>query len=323
MSSSRVCERPRRLCTKSITVGTPARATSAASCSGPDGSRCDLPATSRDRLVGQPDQRLVEEDRLDLPEPLPRDLDPLLGREAVGGGLRGGEHAGERVGVEVPLVEQLLGRLDDRGDDAGSADDVARGADRAAACRERDRTDLERELRGAGQRVPPLVHRRRAGMGGLAVPGDARSLDAEGAEHDPEREPERLEHRSLLDVELEVGTRICELRSRLERMLELDAVRAQGVGECDAVTVDQLRERRLVAHRAGRGRGAEERPPEPSALLVGPVDEPDSHRRTLLGDPAEHLGAGDDVQRAVEPAAVRDGVEVTADQERQGLPHRP
>ncbi len=47
VSSSLVCDRPRRLCTNIITVGTPARETSAASCSGPDGSRCDAPATSR------------------------------------------------------------------------------------------------------------------------------------------------------------------------------------------------------------------------------------------------------------------------------------
>src|SRR5918994_7916695 len=47
VSSSFVCESPRRLWTKSITVGTPPRATSAASWSGPDGRRWDCPATSR------------------------------------------------------------------------------------------------------------------------------------------------------------------------------------------------------------------------------------------------------------------------------------
>src|SRR3954470_20358744 len=44
VSSSFVCESPRRLWTNSITVGTPARATSAASWSGPDGSRWEEPA---------------------------------------------------------------------------------------------------------------------------------------------------------------------------------------------------------------------------------------------------------------------------------------
>src|SRR5690606_5512591 len=46
VSSILLCEMPWRLCTKSITVGTPARATSAASCSGPLGRRCDTPAVS-------------------------------------------------------------------------------------------------------------------------------------------------------------------------------------------------------------------------------------------------------------------------------------
>ena len=63
---------------------------------------------------------------------LPLDVDPFLGGEALRGILRGGEHAGERRCVEMALVEELLGRLDDRGDDSRLADDVARGADRAA-----------------------------------------------------------------------------------------------------------------------------------------------------------------------------------------------
>src|SRR5664279_286456 len=47
VSSSFVCESPSSDWTNTITVGIPARATSAASCSGPLGSRCDVPHTSR------------------------------------------------------------------------------------------------------------------------------------------------------------------------------------------------------------------------------------------------------------------------------------
>src|SRR5207248_5155939 len=47
VSSSLVCESPRSDWTNSIIVGTPARDTSAASCRGPLGSRCELLATSR------------------------------------------------------------------------------------------------------------------------------------------------------------------------------------------------------------------------------------------------------------------------------------
>ncbi len=65
-------------------------------------------------------------------------------------------------------------------------------------------------------------------MGRLAVPRDARALDPERPEHDAEREIERLEHRALLDMELEVGAGAGELRARLERAVELDAVLPQG-----------------------------------------------------------------------------------------------
>ena len=117
VSSSFVCERPRRLWTNSITVGTPARATSAASCSGPEGRRCERPGHLADRLVAEAEQRLVEQDRLDRPDLLPRDLDPLLAGEALARRLRLGEHRREPVRVEVALVEELLGGLDHGRDD--------------------------------------------------------------------------------------------------------------------------------------------------------------------------------------------------------------
>ena len=98
-----------------------------------------------------------------------------------------GEHRGELAGVEVALVEQLLRGLDDRGHDPRSADDAARGAHGAVARLARDVADRERELRRPRERVAPLVHRGRAGMRGLAGPGDAPALDAEGPEDRAER----------------------------------------------------------------------------------------------------------------------------------------
>ena len=90
----------------------------------------------------------------------------------------------------------------------------------------------------------------------------------------------RLEHRPLLDVQLEIGGGVLELRARLERAVEVDAVRAR------ARPAARRRRRRcscaqlvLVGHRArGRAR-AEERAAEARALLVGPVDEPHGDRR--------------------------------------------
>ena len=146
----------------------------------------------------------------------------------------------------------------------------------------------------------------------------ARALDAERAEHDAERQVHRLEHRPLLDVQLEVGAprsraaqRASSARSRstpCARSASGSAMPSRSVSFAQLV---------LVAHRARRGRRAEERAAEARALLVGPVDEPHRDRRlALLGDPAQHLDAGEHVQAAVEPAAVRHRVDVPADQQR-------
>ena len=147
------------------------------------------------------------------------------------GFLREPQQLRERVSVEVPLVEQLLGRLDDGGDDPGLRHDAARGADRAPTDLRGDRADLERELRRAGERVAALVHRRRAGVRRLAAPRDLVALDAEGAEDDSERQVHRLEHGALLDVQLEIGDGVLELLPRVERAVEVDAVRRDGVGK--------------------------------------------------------------------------------------------
>src|SRR5919198_758701 len=73
----------------------------------------------------------------------------------------------------------------------------------------------------------------------------------------------------------------------------------------------------LVGHRAGRRARAEEAPTETSALLVRPVDEPDSDRRLAVRrDSPQDLDGPYDVERSVEPAAVGNGVDVAADQER-------
>ena len=88
-------------------------------------------------------------------------------------------------------------------------------------------------------------------------------------------------------------------------------------GQRDSVGIVPLAQLVLVCHRAGGGAGAEQRAAEAGALLVGPVDEAHGDRRlTLLGQPPQHLDSAHDVQAAVEPAAVRDGVDVPADQQR-------
>ena len=72
------------------------------------------------------------------------------------------------------------------------------------------------------------------------------------------------------------ATAVVELRARLNRPVEIDAERADGLGQRDAVAVDERAQLVLIRHRAGGGRRAEQRAPESGALLVGPVDEADA-----------------------------------------------
>src|SRR5262245_62250715 len=96
-------------------------------------------------LIGELDQCLVEEDRLDVPDSLPADLDLFFRRKTFGRALCLVEHAGQPGRVEVTLVEQTFGGLDHRGDDSRLRHDAAHGAHRSVARRLRNLADLELE----------------------------------------------------------------------------------------------------------------------------------------------------------------------------------
>src|ERR671919_170426 len=98
-------------------------------------------------------------------------------------------------------------------------------------------------------------------MGLLARKADGVSLDAESAEHHPERKVHPLQNGTLLDVQLEVGDGVLELPPR----------------------------------------------------LVGPVHETQSHGTLLGGEGAHDFEGANHVQGTVEPASVRDGVYVSAE----------
>ena len=140
---------------------------------------------------------------------------------------------------------------------------------------------------------------------------------AEGAEHHTEREVHGLQHRPLLDVQLEVGGRALQLRMRVEGAVEVDAMGGERVLPADAVGVDALPDLGLVGHRPRGCTRPEEGATEARALLVGPADEPDrERRRAVSSDPPQDLDPGDDVERSVEPAAVGHRVDVPSDDER-------
>jgi hypothetical protein len=142
------------------------------------------------------------------------------------------------------------------------------------------------------------------------------ALDAHRAEHDAGRLAQVLEHRPLLDVQLEVGGRgeAIEVRARRAHAGERHAVLGQRVGQLHALAIDQVRQLGLGVERAGRRRRAGQAAAEPRALLVGPVDQAQRHRRLAgLARAPQHLEAGQHAERAVEPAAARHRVEVAAD----------
>ena len=108
---------------------------------------------------------------------------------------------------------------------------------------------------------------------------DLVALDAERAEHDAEREIHALQHRALLDVELEVGGRVRELRVGVERAVEVDAVLGQGVLPADPGGVGALPELGLVGHGPARRRSSR----TASGRSARPPRRPSSTSRTVTG----------------------------------------
>src|SRR5215218_7964559 len=123
-------------------------------------------------------------------------------------------------------------------------------------------------------------------MGLLADKADGVALDAEGAEHHPERKVHPLKDGTLLDVQLEVGDGVLELPPRLVDAVEVDAMLLERVWEGDAVAVLQVAYVVGFERACGRAR-AEEAAPKAGPLLVGPVHETQS-QGTLLGGEGAH-----------------------------------
>ena len=163
---------------------------------------------------------------------------------------------------------------------------------------------------GGQERVVAQVHRRRARVAGLAGERDRVALDAEAADHGRGGLARLLQPRALLDVQLEIGGDVGQLG--LAHRVEVDVVLLQRVRERDALVVLEVADR-VGVERARRGGGAEQAAPEARALLVGPVDQLQRDRGRLALVRAQHLDRGQQAEAAVEPAAVRHGVDVRAD----------
>ncbi len=178
----------------------------------------------------------------------------------------------------------------------------------------RNRAAFERRLCRREERVTPHRDRRRSGVRGLAGEADHVPLDAKGPEHGAGGPLHRLEHRPLLDVQLEIGTGVDGLQflPRVDHAIEQDAVLGQRIHQPGALAILQVSD---VVERqaAGRRRRSEQAPAEARPFFVGPVHELQRDRRRLPRVRAQGFERGHDPERAVQPTAVRHRIQMRAD----------
>ena len=248
----------------------PARAISAASCSGRSaaGGRRRRP---RPRLLRERDQPRVER----------------IGSIAHTCSHSTSPRSSTAMRAAAPVRPRASRRARRRRAGAGRRRARRRRSNAVAIRADADRADVvrprvvaraalaegEHDARRGDERVPPGVHRRRAGVRGPAPVNGRVALDPDGADA-PRRPTGRpLEHRALLDVQLEVGERRRAAARALAGAVEVDAVRGQRVGQATpsrSVTSRTPRGSSVPAQGPSRAAAAEARP-----LLVGPVDERD------------------------------------------------
>ena len=122
-----------------------------------------------------------------------------------------------------------------------------------------------------------------------------------------------LQHRPLLDVQLDVSE---QLLAAARGGAGSVAERGKRVAHGDAVRVGE-RERRRVERPRDRA-AAEVRGAEPQPLLVAEAEHVDGERQAdlLRAQPRDALDRRDHAERAVERAGVADRVEVRAEQQR-------
>ena len=282
-----------------------------------------------DGFVAKGNEVVVKKNRLDLPEAFPGNGDVAFLRESFAGRFRFSQHAGEGRGVEVPLIERDATFIDDAGDDAGFSGAGTNCADATVAVG--DLINLRAHFRGGEEGVFAAVHRGAAGMRGLPVEGNGVALDAESPEHRPERPIQIEQDWTLLDVQFQVSGCVLQFFAALLHFFEIDPVLFQGGGKGDALFVAE-RARFIHVEMAGAGGRSEKTLAESRPFLIRPIDETDRDRGpavVLRMDAAKNFDGGQRVQTAVEPAAVRDGIDVSADEERlrrfaaQGCPKVP
>src|SRR3954447_2336124 len=159
------------------------------------------------RLVRKTKQRFVERDRLNLPDPLPLDVDVAILRELLARLLRVIEHLRERFCIKVPLIERDPAIFHHASDDAWLGRARTDRAD-AVTASFRNLVNLRAEPSGSEKRIAVPIHRCAARVRSLAVEVDGVSLDSKRAENGSKRQVEVEQHRALFNMELDVSRRV-------------------------------------------------------------------------------------------------------------------
>ncbi len=117
--------------------------------------------------------------------------------------------------------------------------DAADGCDHFALCFARQRFAEQHRFRGARERVTPQHHRHGAGVAGFAQEFDVEISLPDDRHYNAERLTAGFQHRTLLDVDFDIGgCFIAGIRGGRDRVRR-SAVGLDGVAERDAVAVRQ------------------------------------------------------------------------------------
>ena len=100
------------------------------------------------------------------------------------------------------------------------------------------------------------------------------TFHALGPEHHPQRKHEIFEHRTLLDMQLQIGGRVGLFAARFRKPIHLDAAAPECIVHADAVFVGS---HAIRFHRMGPGEGrrSEQAAAETRAFFIRKIHQPD------------------------------------------------
>ena len=101
-------------------------------------------------------------------------------------------------------------------------------------------------------------------------------------------------------------------------MIDLDATAPKCVFQLHAIAI-RAAAIRCDGVRSRECGGAKQAAAKTRALFIGPIHQPDGDGRLameLVGEAAQHFKAGQHVKAAIKPAAVGNGIEMAADDQR-------